>query len=226
MRGQILVLLGRFDEARSYLDRMLQADTDPITLHLVSVAYVDLAWAQDDKDLADFHADRIMAMAADTGSPYVRVAALACRGVSHLVSQRFEAAVDDLEKALAFARSRKAGLESEARILADLANAYRLNGDLKQARRTAAEAIEVATARAARVPECLARIVHAEVLWQAGETERTVLELQKIRALMEETGARLYGPLVRDLSARIERGGGGLRPETQRARVGNEGNCA
>jgi adenylate cyclase len=226
MRGQILVLLGRFDEARSYLDRMLQADTDPITLHLVSVAYVDLARGQDDKDLADFHAERVMAMAADTGSPYVRVAALACRGVSHLISQRFAAAVDDLEKALAFARSRKAGLESEARILADLANAYRLNGDLEQARRTAAEAIEVATARAARVPECLARIVYAEVLWQAGETERTVLELQKVRALMEETGARLYGPLVRDLSARIERGSGGLHSETQRARVGNEGNCA
>lgn len=226
MRGQILVLLGRFDEARSYLDRMLQADTDPITLHLVSVAYVDLAWGQDDKELADFHAERVMAMAADTGSPYVRVAALACRGVSHLISQRFEAAVDDLEKALAFARSRKAGLESEARILADLANAYRLNGDLRRAGRTAVEAIEVAVARAARVPECLARIVHAEVLWQVGETERAGLELQAVRALMEETGARLYEPLVRDLSARIERGSGGLRPETQRARVGNEGNCA
>ena len=167
-----------------------------------------------------------MAMAADSGSPYVRVAALACRGVSHLISQRFEAPVDDLEKALAYARSRKAGLEGEAKMLADLANAYQLNGDLRRASRTAVEAIEVATARAARVPECLARIVHAEVLCQAGETERAGLELGKVRALMQEIGARLYEPLIRDLSARIERNTGGVRPETQRARVGNEGNCA
>jgi adenylate cyclase len=226
MRGQILVSLGRFDEARPYLERVLQTDLNPndITLHLASVAYVDLAWGQDDKDLADLHAERAMTLATDSGSPYVRVAAMACRGVAHLISRRFEAGVDDLEKALVFARSRKAGLEAEARMLADLANAYRLIGDLRRAGRTAAEAIEVATARAARVPECLARIVDAEVLWQAGEAEQAGLELRKVAALVEETGARLFEPLVRDLSARIERGG--LRPETQRARVANEGNCA
>jgi adenylate cyclase len=228
MRGQILVSLGRFDEAKPYLERVLQTNLNPndITLHVASVAYVDLAWGQDDQDLADFHAERAMAMATDSGSPYVRVAALACRGVAHLISQRFEAAVDDLEKALAFARARKAGLEAEARMLADLANAYLLNGNLRRAGRTATEAIEVAMARAARVPECLARIVHAKALSQVGETERAGLELQKARALMEETGAKLYEPAVRELTARIERTGGGLHPETQRASFGNEGNCA
>src|SRR5262249_10906899 len=88
MRGQILVLLGRFDEARLFLDRMLEADTDPMTLHLVSVAYTDMAWATNDGALADFHADRAMVMAVETDSPYVRVNALACRGVSHLVAGR------------------------------------------------------------------------------------------------------------------------------------------
>ncbi|MFO1108984.1 MAG: tetratricopeptide repeat protein [Bradyrhizobium sp.] len=45
MRGRVLVQLGRFDDARPYLDRMLQTDADynDITLHLVNVAYVD-AW--------------------------------------------------------------------------------------------------------------------------------------------------------------------------------------
>jgi class 3 adenylate cyclase/tetratricopeptide (TPR) repeat protein len=227
MRGQILVSLGRLDEARPYLDRMLQTDIDPndITLHLVSVAYVDLAWAQDDPRLADFHAERAMAMATDSGSPYVRVAALACRGVSHLISQRFGAAVDDLEKALAFARSRKAGLESEARILADLANAYRLNGDPEQARRTAAEAIEVAGARAARVPECLARTAHAEALLQAGDIYRARSELPRIQALMRESGAKLYEPLVHDLAVRMERGHAHA-PDASRDRLHRNTGCA
>ena len=229
MRGQILVLLGRFDEARSYLDRMLQTDIDPndITLHLVGVAYVDLAWGEDDKDLAAFHAERAMGMAADSASPYVRVNALTCRGVSQLIAGRFEAAVDDLEKALQFARSRKAGLEAEARILADLANACRLSGDIDRAGRFAAEAIDVACARAARVPECLARVVHAEVLLQAGDTDGAALELPKIQALMEETGAKLYEPLVRDLAARIEQGIGRIRGAgAVRSRLHNGGGCA
>lgn len=227
MRGQILVLLGRFDEARPFLDRMLQTDADPMTLHLVSVAYTDMAWATDDRALADFHAERAIAMAAETSSPYVRVNALACRGISHMVAGRFEAAVDDLEKALSFARQRRAGLEGEARLLADLANAHRLNRDLANAQRFALEAIEVASARAARVPQCLARIVHAEVLLGAGDTERAGLELRSAQALLEETGARLYEPLVRDLAMRLEEGIGSARDAGARlARLRNDGSCA
>jgi adenylate cyclase len=227
MRGQILVLLGRFDEARPYLDRVLQTNIDPndITLHLVSVAYVDLAFGENNRDIAYFHAERAVAMAADGGSPYVRVNALACRGVAHLISGRYEAAVDDLDKALSFARSRKTGLEAEARILADLANAYRLKGDLANAGRTAVEAIEVASARAGRIPECLARIVHAEVLLQAGEAEQAGRELPKIQALMAATGVKLYEPLVRDLAAKLE-----LGPEPRHGGVSSKlrdgGGCA
>jgi adenylate cyclase len=216
MQGQILVLLGRFDEARPYLDRMLQAEVGPndVTLHLANVAYVDLARGKNDKALAEHHAERAMRMAVESDSPYERVSALACRGISHMTAGRFEAAADQLEKALAFARMKRAGLEGEARILADLAEAYWMNGDFDGAGRTAAEAIEVASARAARIPECLARIVQAEVLLRAGAAERAGLELSKARALMEETGALLYRPLVQDLAERIELGlGKGRAPE-------------
>lgn len=228
MRGQILVMLGRFDEARPYLDRVLQTDIDPndITLHLVSVAYVDLAFGENNRDLANFHAERAVTMATDSGSPYVRVNALACGGVAHLISGRFEAAIDDLEKALSFARSRKTGLEAEARMLADLANAYRLKGDLAKARGVAVEAIEVACARAGRIPECLARIVHAEVLLQAGEVEQAGQELPKIQALMTATGVKLYEPMVRDLTARLELGPGPRHAGASNARLRDGGGCA
>jgi adenylate cyclase len=213
MQGQILVLLGRFDEARPYLDRMLQADVGPndITLHLANVAYVDLAWGTNDKALADQHAERAMRMAVDSDSPYERVSAMACRGIAHMTSGRFEAATDQLEKALAFARMKRAGLESEARILSDLANAYRLNGNLDKAARAATEAIDVATARAARIPECLARIVQAEVLLLAGDADRAQLELPKIRTLIDTTGAKLYQPLLNELVEKIEHGVGSRR---------------
>jgi class 3 adenylate cyclase/tetratricopeptide (TPR) repeat protein len=225
MQGQILVLLGRFDDARPYLDRMLQTDINPndVTLQLASVAYVDLARGTNDKGLAEQHAERAMRMAGDSDSPYERVSAMTCRGISHMTSGRFEAAADQLERALSFARMKRAGLEGEARILADLADAYRLNGNLDKAARTAAEAIDVATARAARIPECLARIVQAEILLQGGDADRAKLELPKIRALMDTTGAKLYQPLLNDLVETIEHGVGSRRAPGVPARHQNGG---
>src|SRR5207247_5989789 len=113
---------------------------------------------------AQEHADRAVSIATKAGNPYLRVYAQALRGVSHIVAGRLTSAIDDLSDALSFARSRRAGLENEPRILADLANAYRLNGDTATALTTVGEAIRVATERHARVPECLARIVRADLL--------------------------------------------------------------
>jgi len=137
-----------------------------------------------------------------------------------------QAAIEDLDRALSFARSRKTGLEAEARILADLANAYRLKGDLDKARGTAVEAIEVACARAGRIPECLARIVHAEVLIGVGEAEQALQELPKIRSLMAQTGVRLYEPLLRDLAAKLELGPGPRHADASQPRLRNGGSCA
>jgi adenylate cyclase len=206
MRGQVLVQLGRFAEAKPYLDRMLQTETDSndITLHLVNVAYVDMAWATKDKALAEFHAGRAMTMATGSGSPYILVNALACRGVAHLVSGQFAQAVESLDKALSVARTRKAGLESEARILADLANAHLLNNELEAAQLVAAEAVAVAAERAARVPECLARLVQADAQRQAGRGELARSELSLARRLMEETGASLYADLLDKVTARLK----------------------
>jgi adenylate cyclase len=173
------------------------------------------------------HAERAMTMATETGSPYVLVNALACRGVAHLVAGRFGRAVDSLEKALSVARSRKAGLEAEARILADLANAHRLNNDLESGARVAAEAIEVAVARAARVPECLGRIVQADLLAKAAQPEQARAELARARTLLEETGARFYVALLDEVTAQVEQGS---RQTPARdalpAKVSNNGSCA
>jgi adenylate cyclase len=206
LRGQILVQRGRFEEARPYLDRMLQSgdDLNDITRHLANVAYVDLAWGQGDKNLAVHHADQASSEATSSGSPYVRVNAQACRGLSNIVLGNFAVAIDELEETLSFARRRNTGLEGEGRILADLANAYRLKGDLANARRTAVEAIDVAGKRAARIPLCIAHIVHGEVLLSDGDVDGAALELTRARTLLEETGAELIAPLVDGFAVKIE----------------------
>jgi hypothetical protein len=104
-----------------------------------------------------------------------------------------------LTDALSFARSRKAGLENEPRILADLANAYRLNGDNVRTLTTAVEAINIATERHARVPECLARFVRATSLLSSSNKDQNVEgaeELRRAEALMHETGALIFRSFV------------------------------
>jgi adenylate cyclase len=201
-RGQTLVMLGRGDEARPFLDRILQSESgkvDPIHDVIPSLAYVDLAWAEGDVGLAQEHADRAFSLGIRSGNPYLRVYAQACRGLSHIVAGRLTSAIEDLSDALSFARSRKAGLENEPRILADLANAYRLNGEGATALATVDEAIKVATERHARVPECLARIVRADLLLRSIDNGQKVdgkQELERAKALMQETGAMLFETFI------------------------------
>jgi adenylate cyclase len=159
------------------------------------MAYVDIAWAEGNIGLAQEHADRAFSLAMKSGNPYLRVYAQACRGLSHTVAGRLTSAIDDLSDALTFARSRKAGLENEPRILADLANAHGLNGDNAMALNTVDEAIRVATDRHARVPECLARFVRANLLLRSAISEQNdegKQELERARALMRETGAMIF----------------------------------
>ncbi len=198
LRGRTLVMLDRKDEARPFLDRILQLESsqvDPVHQVMPSMAYVDIAWAEGNIGLAQGHADRAFSLAVKSGNPYLRVYAQACRGLAHIVAGRLTSAIEDLSDALSFARSRKAGLENEPRILADLANAYRLNGDTERAFTTVTQAIEIATERHARVPECLARLVHADLLMRSGTSDQETAgkhELGRAHELMRETGAVIF----------------------------------
>jgi len=202
MRGQTLVMLGRGEEARPFLDRIIQLESSQVdALHygIPSWAYVDLAWAEGNIGLAQAHSDRAFSIALKSGNPYLRVYAQALRGLSHLVAGRLTSAIEDLSDALSFARSRKAGLENEPRILADLANAHRLNGDTKTALTVVVEAINVATARHTRIPECLARIVRANLLLKSETSDERAegrQELETARMLMRETGAALFDKFI------------------------------
>src|SRR6266446_356204 len=202
LRGRTLVMLDQREEARPFLDRIIQLESSQVdALHygIPSWAYVDLAWAEGNIGLAQEHADRAYSIAMKAGNPYLRVYAQALRGLSHIVAGRLTSAIEDLSDALSFARSRKAGLENEPRILADLANAYRLNGEIEIAFSTVDQAIEVAIERHARVPECLARMVRAKLLLRSANSDEKAeggQELERAKALMRETGAMLLETFI------------------------------
>jgi adenylate cyclase len=207
LRGQLLVMLGHGDDARSYLDRVIQMDTEHINASdhmLPSISYVDLAWFEGDVRTAEHHADRATSIATRSGNPYLLTYAMAGRGLSLIVAGKYSAAVEELNSGLDFARRRKAGLEYEPRMLADLANAYRLKGDFAAAVRAADQAIEVSTTRHTRVAESFARTLRAHILFASGAVEAAEDELARAEKLIDETGAMIYAPLARILKADLQ----------------------
>jgi tetratricopeptide (TPR) repeat protein len=209
MRGQTLVMLGRESEARPYLDRILAVEASQIDIihHVIpSLAYVDLARATGDAQLAKQHAERAFSMAMKSGSPYLRVYAQAARGLSHVLAGRLDEAIRDLTEALGFARRRKAGLEHEPRILADLADAHLLNGDFAAAISVSSEAIHISTLRRSRGTECLARIVKAQALHASlgpGRDHQVDKDLARSEELAKTTGLLIYAPLLLSAKQKI-----------------------
>ena len=208
LRGQLLLTLGRHDDARTFLDRVIQMDSSQINVadHVMpSISYVDLAWLTGDALLAQQHAERAFTLAQQSGSPYLQTYATAARGLSHIVHNEPRAAIEDLTAAIEFARRRRAGLEYEPRILADLAYAHLLDGNIPVAQLTADDAIRIATARNTRIAECLARIVRARALLARDDSDVGEIEgeLQRAETLITEISARSFAPLVRSVRATL-----------------------
>jgi adenylate cyclase len=85
-----------------------------------------------------------------------------------------------------------------------LANAHRLNGEDATALATVEEAIRVATERHSRIPECLAYIVRADLLLRSPTGNREAegrQDLERARALMQETGAKLFENFINEIDA-------------------------
>jgi adenylate cyclase len=214
VRGLILVRLARAEEARILFDRVLQMDPktiDPIQHVIPSIGYVELAWGNGDSGLASLHAERAFLLAEKSDSPYIRVYAHGCRGVAHILAERPSEAIEELRTGLEFARTRKAGLETEAKILTDLADAYRLTGDLDTALKTVDEAIEIAVARCTRVTECQARLIRARVLHDSRDSPATKKEVARVEALIQFTGAKIFEHRLVDLRNSIVRTRGTAR---------------
>jgi hypothetical protein len=115
-------------------------------------------------------------------------------------------AIDVLEQALGVARQRR--LASEADALVHLALARLGSGDVRKARESALEAVALTSKRGAKRTEPHARLVLARVLMQSdGASARPAIEaeLDRAEALIDETGARAFAPLVLEERASLTR---------------------
>jgi class 3 adenylate cyclase len=209
LRAQCFMYLGRLDDAKTQLEMLLAALNDAVDLALQvmpRIAYVELAALTGDAELAARHTAAAAELSARSGSPYLQVHALAAQGIARRLAMDDAKASRLFEEALELARETNSGLEYEARVLCELADAQLRMNLLPLALETAAAAVETAQQRRARVTECRAQLVLASAqltLPDAASMKAAKQALERAERLIAETGALIYEPDAQRLRLRL-----------------------
>ena len=173
-------------------------------------ASVEMACQRQEPDIARYHAEQVTALATQLAIPYLRVAAQACSGLAKSASRDFEGSVIVYQEGLSYARKVRAGLDFEARLLADLADAYFRAGHYAKAADVAAEAIDVARRRTYRVSECHACVIRAAALMKQANSHfkgEVAGLIARAQTLVQLTGASRFGLLITEIEAASQSSG-------------------
>jgi class 3 adenylate cyclase/tetratricopeptide (TPR) repeat protein len=202
LRAKLLVGLGRFEEADLWLARLFQiqpSDVEPFHQFIPHAAAVEMAWHCENAEAARWHAGEVARYAEQSAIPFILIAALLSRGLAASAQRDYVAAEGYFLEALEMARRRRAGLENEAKLLANLAETYLRADNEVRAAKSAAEALETARRRTDRYAECHSAIVLATCLRIRSRHEAVEL-LNRARTLIELTGAEIFLPMLKRAS--------------------------
>ena len=206
LKAQILVWLGRFDEASALLDEAFKAEGTtreaPVVQYIAHLASVELACHRKDPAAARRHADRILAYADQSDIPYLHVNALFASARAKTASHDCADAVRDLQASLDFAAAANAGREHQSHLMAELSYAQFGSGRFDEATETSRSAIDMARQRHHRLAECLATMVHgAGIALRNGAVVNLEADKYLARAedLVRVTGAALLASRLETL---------------------------
>jgi adenylate cyclase len=207
-RDELLLLGGKLEESREEFDRTLALAREHQQFEVVAWGLplaARIAFLAGDGPSGLDQAGEARRMAEESGNPFLAALALQAMGIAQQAEGRPGEAVVTLTRARDEVRFRRTGLDEEASILTHLARAHLGAGDTTTARRCADDAVDVARRQGARVLECLALVTRAHVLRVAGAPDPVVHDdLVAALALVQETGAVTYEPLIGEESARLE----------------------
>jgi class 3 adenylate cyclase/tetratricopeptide (TPR) repeat protein len=214
-RGYMLTCTGRLAEGRAAGERELEASCEEgdveNQLWVHNVVALISEFNLDEGEFAIAHAREACELAESAGGVYGQVCARAGLGVAQAALGQWAPAIESFEAALALARERHSGIDTEAWQLARIARALVGKGDGAAARAAARQALELALARHARLQEIPARIElgRALLILEGPSASREVgNQLALALALVRQTGAAAFEPLVRMALAELARAAG------------------
>jgi adenylate cyclase len=208
-RGLVLTLLGHLADAAQVLERTIALAQVRRDTEVLIPAHAYTAWLWEyagDAARALQHAYRAVALAEVATGKVMGLGAAMTLGRALLVNEQWSEAATRLEQALGEMREHQAGLQVEAFVLADLARAVAALGDCGRARELADEA--VSTAHEQHIAAVVARLARAHVqrLSDGAHAAAAIeADLQRAMAVVEQTEARVYAPLIHVERAELAR---------------------
>lgn len=201
LRGRILARMGRLDEAQDCFEKMLSiphGDLDPTVRFIAHMGSLEIALTRTDTSRAQGHALQVALIAQQQPNPYLRMFALAAQGLSHGIAGDFAAALVAYGASLDLLRASRVAMEYETELLASVCECHLALGQHEAAARVARETVEIARARATRLPECRAYLVLAAVAEAPGEASD---HLSRAEDLIRRTGVDIHFAPLRDMDA-------------------------
>lgn len=208
LRGSLQSLCGKFEGASADLDRALAQATesgDTESLAIVHGFVSQYARCKGEFDRAVSQARQMLDAAQKMGIPLLLVDAYLTLGSALTLSERWDDAVEALEKALEIAEARAVLFGPKRRILAVLAEAYLGRNELERARHIAEQLLAAPTSDTLLV-EISARLVLARALlrMEGDKARDAVRETVSIaRERIEQAGARSLAPEIHCVRAEI-----------------------
>jgi class 3 adenylate cyclase/tetratricopeptide (TPR) repeat protein len=200
IRVRVLVRMSRFREASQCLQVLadsVEATHDPVIRQMVHHLHTELAWSAADVDTARGHAAKVSRIARESGSAYSRVFDLWTCAIAEVAAQDFAEAAHSCAKAIELIRSARVAVESEAEILAILAECRYRAGDLELALADATAALDVARERSNRFAQARAMIVYGAVLARdPGRPVEAQAAFEQAGTLISQSGASVLAPLL------------------------------
>lgn len=148
-----------------------------------------------------------LALAVESGNPSAVVRARLGVGLGELLAGRPDVAATSLEQGVAYAREHRAAVPEQGNLLAALARAEMLRGDVAAAGRLAQEAIEVAERQGCDVVACLAHLTWAQILTRTAVADSDRALAAEVIAvgfdLAERSGALTYAAFLSEEEARL-----------------------
>ncbi len=203
MRALPLLYLGELDDAGRVLERGIERGLQAGELGTVNALRgfaVTHAWFRGDAPTALALARAQVEYADGMPSIALKASAYDSLGVANMMTKQWDDAVSIFENALRLSRDSGTLLQSEALLLANMAEAYRGSGQYELARGYAEEAMKVARKRGTAMHECRANLFLGRVLVRSdngSSAKKAEKPLKRALAIVEKTGARAYEPFVR-----------------------------
>ncbi|MBC5763377.1 adenylate/guanylate cyclase domain-containing protein [Ramlibacter albus] len=195
LRARVLARMGRFDEARACLERVVELEGDahatPVP-GMSTLGFIELAWSLQDAETARAHEPGLAAMMRRQDTPYMKTFAHGYRGMVDVLAGEHGSALASLRDALAHLRATGAAREFETEILALLAECCLRSGDPEAAHAAADEAVQLSRQRGTRIAECRARIARgaAARAMADGNPRAGDADFREAEALIARTGAK------------------------------------